>query len=133
MARVVVIDASVLIALYTSKDGHHSWALSQFTLVAGDQIAIPALTLAEVMVRPIAAGKMDFLKQNLESLRLDVVPMLPEDAEPLAHMRSETGLKMPDALVLLTAVSLGAELMSTDASLISKARNLGIPTIAPSH
>lgn len=131
MARVVVLDASFLIALWSDREVHHPWAIDQLGQLAADDLATPALTLAEVLVRPSLAGNAEKLLGNITSLGIAVLDFKADSALALAKTRSSTGLKMPDSLVIHQAMSLGAELATTDKTLIARAVGLEVKVISP--
>jgi predicted nucleic acid-binding protein len=100
MARVIVADASGLIAYLDEHDVHHEAAITE--LIAVDQILVHPLTLTEVLVRPVALGVAGDVLARLEAIGMTVVS---GDFDPLAlaELRSSTRLKLPDCVVVLTA------------------------------
>jgi predicted nucleic acid-binding protein len=133
MARLIVLDASALIALYGSRDVHHNWAVDLFMKTVDRELAIPALTFAEVLVRPIQVGKVNEFQRSIEKLGLRVLPLDADASVALATLRASTGLKMPDAVVLHSAKASGAALATTDLKLAAAAREHGVPVFAPSN
>lgn len=126
-----MLDASALIALYSEADRHHQWALQMFNQTANSRYSMPALTLAEVLVSPVRMGKQHHLLTSIAGLAIDIAPIASGDALTLAELRVQTGLKMPDVVVLHHAHSTGAELATTDERLSKVAKRLGVSTHSP--
>jgi predicted nucleic acid-binding protein len=103
----VAVDSGVIIALFDSSDVHHAWSMEQIEQIvtARYAIVISALTVAEVLVRPAQAGVADAVRADLMSLRPRVVDVDADLAASAARMRgSRTGLRLPDAIILATAL-----------------------------
>lgn len=131
MAGVVVLDAGALIALFDSTDAHHDWALDMFVETAGDELVMSTLTYAEVLVRPIREGRADVFESSIDGLGIELAAVDKANARPLAVLRAETNLKMPDAIVLATAAQNGSRLATTDNVLAKVARDRGLAVIHP--
>jgi predicted nucleic acid-binding protein len=100
---VIVVDAGVLIAHLDTTDIHHDRAGALLLDVAGEPIGASPLTLAEVLVGPARAGRLD---RGTALLRQLDVANLALDADAPAHLaalRAGTNLKLPDCCVLLAA------------------------------
>jgi predicted nucleic acid-binding protein len=119
---LTLLDAGVIIAILDSSDAHHAAAREAVTQARsrGDDLAIPASAYAEVLVGPfrqsasIAAKVDDFLA----ALPARVEPATREVARTAAKLRAQHGtkLRLPDALVVATAIELGAaQLLTSDA------------------
>lgn len=131
MARVIVLDANVLIALLSSQDLHHAWARDFFLDSLDDRLVISSLTLAETLVYPARNGQADLMVRNITSLGIEVVQLDQSGSLPLAHLRSRTQLRMPDALVLHTAIEHNASLATVDSRLahVAQSESLNVITI----
>lgn len=128
---MIVLDAGALIALINERDAHHTWARELFTSTTGEEWVISSLTLAEVMVHPVRAGKAEDFLRGIEGLRLRTEGIQAEDAAELARLRAETSLKMPDVIALHLANRLAATLATVDRRLAAKASELGASVTAP--
>lgn len=128
MAQLVVLDASALIALVSSQDPHHNWALEMFRDTASFELQMSALTQAEVLVHPARAGKLEKFLKLIRGLGLEITPIEEADASELASIRSNTNLKMPDAVVLHQALKVKGSIATTDNKLaqVAKAKGLGV-------
>lgn len=131
MASVVVLDAGVLIALMNSKDAHHDWALGIFKQSLSSELFMSALTFAEVLVHPARNGQSDLFLKNIEKLGLKVVDVSKADAVELAEIRSQSKLRMPDAVVAHTAIKRSAALATTDGQLRRTAETMQLPVFYP--
>lgn len=100
---MIVLDASVLIAHFDASDVHHDRAGVLLRDAADVALTASPITLAEVLVGPARAGRVDHGTALLHELDVTSV-RLPEDApERLGVLRAGTGLKLPDCCVLLAA------------------------------
>jgi predicted nucleic acid-binding protein len=120
---LTILDAGVVIAVLDSNDAHHVAARRALTDARsrGEELAVPASAYAELLVGPFrqgaeAAAKVD---EFLAALPARVEPATREIAATAARLRAQHGtkLRLPDALVVATAVELGATLLlTTDAA-----------------
>lgn len=131
MAGVMVLDASVLIALHNSQDPYHDWSLAVFHQTLELQWQMPVLTLAEALVHPIKAGKGEEFQRNIAGLGLVIQDIPATAASSIAKLRVSTALRMPDCVVLWQAIQTKAMLATTDRALAKKARELALEVIEP--
>lgn len=112
---IVVLDASVLIAFFDGADAHHQRAKGLLAEVAGDDLVVSSITLAELLVGPARGGEGQMDSALGALARLEVCEeRFPEDAAvQLAGLRAETMLKLPDCCVLLAARTAGADSVAT--------------------
>jgi rRNA-processing protein FCF1 len=88
------------------------------------------ISLAETLVAPARAGRLEDAREALEKLSVRELAFGHEASHRLAGLRAETGLKLPDCCVLLTAEDHHGGVASFDQSLCERARDLGIPVVA---
>jgi predicted nucleic acid-binding protein len=126
---LTVLDAGVLIGFLDNGDLHHSAAVREFESARhrGDEIVIPGSALAESMVTPARKGEpaLEALREFIERLPVGVAQLDAEVAIIAAQIRALHGprLKLPDALVVATAINIEAEvLVTTDRGWPSKAK-----------
>ncbi|MDR2620640.1 MAG: PIN domain-containing protein [Propionibacteriaceae bacterium] len=122
---MIILDACVLAAFADANNTHHDAAISIMATI--DQFAISALTGAEVMVQeqPEAAAIWENI---LTGFGIRVIDLTAADKSPLAAIRRETRLKMPDAVVVYAAHANNATIATFDERLTKAAHNLGITT-----
>ena len=116
---LTILDAGVVIAVLDSNDVHHGAARTALTDARsrGEDLAVSASAYAEILVGPFrqgaaAASKVD---EFLAALPARVEPATREIAASAARLRAQHGpkLRLPDALVVATAVELSAVLLLT--------------------
>lgn len=124
---MIVADASALIAHLEAGDAHHDPVERILLDLADRPLRSSTSTLAEVLVGPAAAGRLEEARAALEILGVEELG-LGADAPPrLAVLRAETGLKLPDCCVLLAArTTPGAALLTFDRRLGAVARRYGL-------
>ncbi|HEX6129647.1 MAG TPA: PIN domain-containing protein [Candidatus Limnocylindria bacterium] len=118
---LTILDAGVIIGVLDASDAHHQAARHAMreALDRGDLLAVPASAYAESLVGPARQGReaMRRVEAYLVDLAADVEPITRQIAVRAALLRARHGsrLPLPDALVLATALHLGAErVLTTD-------------------
>lgn len=131
MGRVITLDAGVLIAMLNERDVHHAWA-TEFLIDSADaEFIMPALTYGECLVRPAQADQVNAFLANIDGLALNVIELTADGAVRVARVRAETKLRMPDAVVLSTALEHSSSLATTDARLAEVAQAQGVAVHKP--
>jgi predicted nucleic acid-binding protein len=115
---LTVIDAGVLIGFLDESDAHHSSSTREFESARRQgEVVIPASALAESMVAPAKHGdaSLDAVREFVERLPLGVAQLDAEVAIIAAQVRARFGprLKLPDALVIATAINWEADVLVT--------------------
>ncbi|MEY4532353.1 MAG: hypothetical protein RI926_122 [Actinomycetota bacterium] len=128
---MIVLDANVLIAAFDGSDLHHEWAISFLRDTVSEELMISTLTYAEILVAPIRAERLKDFRKGIDSLGFSIDGIASADAPEIARLRAETGLKMPDVIVLHAALKHDASLATADAVLSRKAAALGIAVFSP--
>lgn len=118
---LTVVDAGVIIGVLDADDAHHQAAVRVLTQVIGDgdRIAVPASAYAEALVGPARRGTSPrrAVDDFLADLAADVEPITRQTAARAAELRAAHGrrLKLPDALIVATALHLKADrILTTD-------------------
>lgn len=118
---LIVLDAGVVIALLDADDVHHRAAKQALAeaRAAGASFVLPASAYAEVLVAPHDTGLEAVAKADgfVDALPATVEWATREVAAQAASLRASHGpsLRLPDALVVATAIVLGAErILTTD-------------------
>ena len=114
----VVLDTSVLIALFRSDDPHHESAVKATS--ERNQYLISAITLSEALISPFRINPQSGQKYyQLVSKTLHRIISVDEEIATLgAQIRAENKLSLPDALISATAYIKKAQLWSCDRDLV---------------
>jgi len=111
MARVV-LDASVVIAVATPGDGHHTAAIRALDARRNEELILPASAYTETMVWPMRSGAeaVARLETFLEEMGIEVAPITRDLGRRAAELRARRrSLRLGDALVLATGDLLEAD------------------------
>ena len=114
------LDAGVIIGFLDGDDSHHDTARAALSSSRkhGDQLFIAASALAECLVGPArrSAKAVELVRTAVHRLPVSVVDLDEEIATQAAILRARhRTLKLPDALVIATAATSGADqLITTD-------------------
>jgi predicted nucleic acid-binding protein len=114
-----VLDTSVLIALVDADDVHHPAARDAIEdgRAAGDRFVVPVAAYAEYMVRAFQhdPAEADFRDSIIEALPATVEAASRAIGREAAALRARYGrrLPLPDALIVGTAIRLGADQVLT--------------------
>lgn len=113
---LAVLDASVVIAFLDETDALHEPAKVELGSRTGDELVIGASVYAEVLVGPMRSGRraMTRLEQFIADFAIRVEPLTADVARRAARLRATTPtLRLPDALSIALADSLGADVILT--------------------
>ena len=114
------LDAGVIIAFLDADDSHHDTATSALAdaLDRADRLSIASSALAECVVGPArrSTKAVELVRTAIGRLPASVVPLDEQIATRAAMLRARhRTLKLPDALVIATAETSGADrLITTD-------------------
>jgi predicted nucleic acid-binding protein len=119
---LTILDAGVVIAILDASDVHHQAALAAVASAVerGDVLVLPASACAEVLVAPHRrGGDADAtVDAFVDALPARVEPATRPIVATAAELRARHGpkLRLPDALIVATALVLDAErVLTTDA------------------
>jgi predicted nucleic acid-binding protein len=126
---VIVLDGSVLIAHLDADDPHHHRADRLLADSAPEPLGASRVTLAEVLVAPARAGRVDRASSALHQLGVAQIPLGDDAPLRLAVLRAGTNLKLPDCCVLLAAEVVDATIATFDERLATVAEELGRPVL----
>lgn len=116
---LTVLDAGVVIAALDASDAHHAASVRALRQAreSGDALVIPASAYAEALVGPSRRGDeaVATVDAFLDALPAAVEPASRGVAREAAALRARHGpsLRLPDALVLATAVAVAADRVIT--------------------
>jgi predicted nucleic acid-binding protein len=128
VARVIVLDASVMIAVLDPLDAHFEAARRLFLGTTSERLAAHRLTVAESLVLATRAEHGPAAASALAALGVGYVDE-PDDPLALAELRATTGLRMPDCCVLHVALREKARLATFDAQLAGVASRFGVEVV----
>lgn len=117
---LIHLDAGVIIGLLDGNDAHHEAAREVLAdaVHAGDRLAMAASALAECLVGPARRGDAEVrtVRNLVERLPISIIPLDVEIATAAARLRAaHRSLRLPDALVIATAIEDAADqLVTTD-------------------
>lgn len=123
---MIVLDAGVIIAFFNRDHVHHVSCARFIEANAAERFCASGVTLAETLVRAVEQDVAEELLEDYETLGIEPVDVPGGSAAALARVRAESGLRMPDAIVLFTAELTRAELATTDAAAARAAERRGI-------
>lgn len=119
---LTILDAGVVIAVLDTGDAHHVAGVRALAdaLDRGDDLVVPVSAYAESLVAPSRRGPTAaaLVDRFLDALPARVEPASRTIGFAAAALRSEHGsaLRLPDALVIATAMVLEADrVLTTDA------------------
>lgn len=105
---VAVFDSDVVIGFLNADDAHHEAAveLMREALVPGTRRMLSAVNYSEILIGPIKAGKeaRDHVDHMIGHFAIEIVIVDMAFAKRAAAVRAQTGLKLPDAYALATAI-----------------------------
>lgn len=110
---LIILDASVLIAVMDPADALHDGATSAIAEFSSDDLCVSAVTYAECLVGPARAGRLDDAVTRLRAL-VGVEAPTPHIAERAAQFRAlSRSRSLADAFALATADVMGADVVLT--------------------
>ena len=99
--------------------------------IAGEDALLHPVTLAECLVAPAKLGVLDEATAGLRAA-FEVVDVDPDAPIRWSLLRVQTGLRLPDAIVLDTAIHHRARAIATfDDRLAARSENRGLEVLGP--
>ncbi len=102
-------------------------------LVRGDQLLTSAMTLGEVLVKPVQTGDSktaDYYRKLITTTTV-LLPFEEKAALVYARLRGDRSLRPPDAIQLACAASVGVDLFITNDAHLHSKQIPGIQFITP--
>jgi predicted nucleic acid-binding protein len=132
---VVFWDTNLFIYLWQDfgKLSGQVLALRSRMLTRGDELLISAMTLGEILVKPIQSGdaKAVAYYQNLIATTATVIPFAEKAAIVYARLRADRWLRAPDTIQLACAAAAGTDLFITNDARLHSMQIPGIQFIVP--
>jgi predicted nucleic acid-binding protein len=114
MARLIVLDASVVIAALSSSDVHHADVAVALAGVSDDELVLAATTRTEVLIGPACTGGTALLRARDFVDGCVTVPVGAVVADEAAMLRARhRALSVPDAITLVVADLIDADVVWT--------------------
>ncbi len=111
----IALDASVLIGLLDPSDAHHRAAVELLEPRADRPVIVSAVAYSESLVAPTAKGEAWRVDAMLADAGARIVAVDAVIARRAAVLRAaHSGLRLPDAMTLATAILGDAELLTFD-------------------
>jgi uncharacterized protein len=107
--------------------------LRRAMLSRGDQLLTSALTLGEVLVKPIEQGNEELARKYIEAISTASLTIAFDTsaAKIYAVLRSDRSLRAPDAIQLACAATAGVDLFITNDARLHSKQVEGIQFIVP--
>jgi predicted nucleic acid-binding protein len=132
---VVFWDTNLFIYLWEDfgKLSGQVLALRKRMLTRGDELLTSAMTLGEILVKPIQSGdaKAVAYYQNLIATTATVIPFAEKAALVYARLRADRSLRGPDTIQLACAATAGTDLFITNDARLHSKQIPGIRFIVP--
>lgn len=126
---MIVAGARWLIALRDPEDVHHSSAIAIREEARELPVLLHPLTLAECLVAPARLGVLAAAEAAIRAA-VDVIEFDPESPVRVAAIRASHQLRLPDAIVLDTALQHRATAVATfDVRLAAAATSVGLTVL----
>ena len=128
-------DTNLFIYLFEDFGGFTSQVatLRSRMLTRGDELLTSAVTLGEILVKPMQKGdsKAVAYYQKLLTMTAAVLPFEERAAVVYARLRADRSLRPPDAIQLACAASAGVDLFITNDARLHSKQIPGIQFIVP--
>lgn len=120
MGQQILLDSTVLIAALSDTDSHHVSAQEVFSRTSRLQIAVSAVSVGEVLIRPAAAGEesVELFLSKLDKLTNRIIPFEKDHARLAALIRSKQKTTFVDSMIIATAILENRALISFDRKMI---------------
>jgi len=114
VARLIVLDASVVIAALAADDAHHEAAVKALARAGDDELVLAATTRAEILVGPARTGGTALAAALDFADGCETVPVNAAIADGAAKLKAHhRGLSLPDAIALEVAAAIDADAVWT--------------------
>ena len=131
----IFLDTNIFVYLLedTGQRGKRATEILNEISLRGDEVLTSALTLGELLVKPLEANDLALADRYRKVFRGSTVRLISFDeaaGERYARIRQDRGIKAPDAIQLATAAATGCELFITNDDRLTRVRVQGIHFIA---
>lgn len=127
---MIVCDANVLIGYLDEGDAHHEAIKDFLAENFAEGFGASVLTLAEALVHPSKHDREQESEAALRRIGMRFLDLETSEARAVAKVRSVHEIRMPDAVVVHTAMVSGPKLATTDKTLARVAAGAGLSVLA---
>jgi predicted nucleic acid-binding protein len=114
VARLIVLDASVVIAALAANDSHHDAAMNALAGAGEDELVLAATTRAETLVGPAGVGGETLAAARDFADGCETIPVTAAVADDAATLKARhRGISLPDAIALAVAEMINADAVWT--------------------
>jgi predicted nucleic acid-binding protein len=114
VARLIVLDASVVIAALAADDAHHDAAVAALADASDDELVLAATTRAEILVGPSRVGGEALAAARHFADGCETIPVSAAIADDAAALKARhRGLSLPDTIALVVAELIDADVLWT--------------------
>lgn len=127
MAITAVVDTNIILNAKNSSELHSAYSSQLLDMIEDGSVlgVISTVSIAELCTgyysQQDMRGKEEFLAHLISTRRFEVVELSTEIADTAAKIRHETGLRLPDAIIVATGVVRGAQYFVTNDRDLSRA------------
>lgn len=132
--KKIFLDTAPLIYFIEEEDNYFHLLNDLFSQSSACKFVTSVITLSEVLVMPLRAGKIPLARQYEEILtmseNIDIIDINTEIARETAKIRADYSIKTPDAIQLATAKYSFADYFLTNDIRLKTFKDLNIITLS---
>lgn len=116
VGQQILLDSTVVIAALSDTDSHYVNAQEIFSETSRTQIAVSAVSVGEILIRPSAAGEesVELFLSRLDKLIHRIIPFEKDHARLAALIRAKQKTTFVDSMIISTAILENRTLISFD-------------------
>ncbi|MCL6479182.1 MAG: PIN domain-containing protein [Peptococcaceae bacterium] len=124
--KTIILDTNAVIYFLEGIPEYCEFLMPLFEKAENNQLKIilSVITEAELLVKPYRENDVEAIKairMLIEDFpNIEVVPVTREIARKAAEIRSKSGLKLPDAIIVSTGMLFSGAMVGNDSGLIGK-------------
>lgn len=116
VGQQILLDSTVVIAALSDTDSHYLNAQEIFSQTSRMQIAVSAVSVGEILIRPSAAGEesVELFLSRLDKLIYRIIPLEKDHARLAALIRAKQKTTFVDSMIIATAILENRTLITFD-------------------
>lgn len=115
----LILDSDALVGLLNVHDVHHKSIIKRL-FKSSESFSISVVTYSEVLVRSFEAGQQESAIEKLKKRVSRIIEVDESIACQAAQLRSQSKIKLPDALIGATAIEKELTLLTFDEKLAKR-------------